>query len=103
MASHLSVHLSDERRHWRLVFGVDGEVEAGRVVGCRDGCLPMVAAFRAAELEYHGTLARADAHTRGLVPTVAVTMPSGRTLVYLLIAVEPPVTEGPQTTDGASV
>lgn len=96
MATTLSIEFLNQGRFWRIVFGVNGKVEPTGVFGCRDGILPMVAALRAAELEYDPISATSKTDPRRGPPTIAVSMPSGRVLTFALMGVDPGASERPE-------
>jgi hypothetical protein len=82
----IAVQIAREGRHWRLKFNIDGQVEPGHVVGCREGCAPFIAGLLAAEANEYAVSASSEAHASHSPALITVTMPSGRVLTFRQVA-----------------
>jgi hypothetical protein len=93
----IAVNISREGRSWRIAFAVDGKVEPRHVFGCSDGMLPLIAGLMAAEAQAHAISSHAKSQMSTLPTTIAVGMPSGRTLTFSLTSLQEAYTLSPES------
>jgi hypothetical protein len=92
----ISVHIARESHYWRIGFNVDSNIEPTHVVGCREGCLPVIAGLLAAEANEHAVWSGADVDAINLQTVITVSMPSGRVLTFRQVFVENRQSERPE-------
>ena len=98
--TRLSVKFSGKRAPWKIQFGVNGQVQPADVFACRDGLEPLLRGLSAAESEYLAVLAGAGSAAGYSVPSIAVTLPSGRVLTFTLREVQESFAEEIQPSAG---
>jgi hypothetical protein len=80
---NLLVQLGNQGRHWEVQLGVDGEVETRTVFGCREGFEPILRCLASAEAHISAVCAGSKTDPIGAPPSITVTMPSGRKLLFV--------------------
>lgn len=86
--AELRVSFAHDKGHFRIRFAIDGEVEPGGVVACREGLLPVFASMVAAQLEHDMRCRASKAYSWGPPPAIAVALPNGNLLTFELVSVQ---------------
>jgi len=86
--SGVTVEIARQGTHWVLKLYVDGEVDSGTVVACRQGLAPLVRGLEAAEAKIRAVSATTERAVVDSPPTVTVVMPSGRELTFALTSLQ---------------
>jgi hypothetical protein len=86
--AQLTVQFAHDKGHFRIRFAIDGEIEPGGIVACREGVLPVFASMVAAQLEHDMRWRGGELHRWGTPPSIVVAMPNGNALTFELVSVQ---------------
>lgn len=94
--SDLTVNFARDKGHYRITMEIDGQVEAGAVVACKEGILPVLAHMVATQLEHDQLRRTGKTDARRTPPTITLRGPFGHALIFSLTAVQRRDSDSPE-------